>query len=68
MAAVVDDLGRPVSVLTQGEGVLHARYRLLSGRSVYVQLGEWPALALAALMFIPAWRTEYQNRRRKLWD
>ena len=68
VAAVVDDLGRPVSVLTQGEGVLHARYRLLSGRSVYVQLGEWPALALAALMFVPAWRTERHSRRRKLWD
>ena len=68
VAAVVDDLGRPVSVLSQGEGVLHARYRLLSGKSVYVQLGEWPALALAVLMFIPAWRIERSSRRRKLWD
>ncbi|MEF2277567.1 apolipoprotein N-acyltransferase [Deinococcus sp. YIM 134068] len=50
VAATVDDLGRPVQTLSRGEGVLHARPRLLTGQTPYVRYGDLPALLLAALM------------------
>lgn len=50
IAAAVDDLGRPRQVLGRGEGALHARYRVLSGQTVYGRVGDWPALLLAAAM------------------
>ncbi|MFC4636776.1 apolipoprotein N-acyltransferase [Deinococcus hohokamensis] len=52
VAAVIDDLGRPRQVLDRGEGVIHARYRLLGGQTLYQRLGDLPALLLAALMVL----------------
>ncbi|MFC4425499.1 apolipoprotein N-acyltransferase [Deinococcus navajonensis] len=52
VAAVIDDLGRPRQVLRRGEGIIHARYRLLSGQTVYQRVGDLPALLLAALMVL----------------
>ena len=50
VAAVVDDLGRPVQILTAGEGVLHAEYVQLGGQTLYTRLGDFPALLLASLL------------------
>nr|WP_246580287.1 apolipoprotein N-acyltransferase [Deinococcus aestuarii] len=58
VAASVDDLGQPVQLLTRGEGVLHARPRLLTGETPYVRLGDLPALLLAALMLVFARRLD----------
>ncbi|WP_425147471.1 apolipoprotein N-acyltransferase [Deinococcus sp.] len=63
---VVDDLGRPVQTLDHGEGVLHARYRLLSGQSVYLRVGDLPALLLALGTLIPALRAQRRRRRELL--
>ncbi|WP_161882100.1 apolipoprotein N-acyltransferase [Deinococcus alpinitundrae] len=51
VAAVVDDLGQPVQILTAGEGVLHAEFPLLSTTTLYMRLGDVPAL-MAALLLI----------------
>ena len=48
IAAAIDDLGRPVQVLSSGQGVVHARFRVLSGQTVFHRVGDWPALLLAA--------------------
>ncbi|ULH15953.1 apolipoprotein N-acyltransferase [Deinococcus sp. KNUC1210] len=55
---VIDDLGRPVSTLDSGEGVLHARYRVLGGETVYVKLGDLPALLGALALLGLAWRMQ----------
>lgn len=64
VAAVINDLGQPVQTLTAGQGVLHARYRLLGGRSVYTRVGDWPAVILAVLMLGYGWRLN--DRRGRL--
>jgi len=51
VAAVIDDLGQPVQTLTAGEGVLHAKFPLLSTTTLYMRLGDIPAL-LAALLLL----------------
>ena len=66
VAAAVDDLGRPQQVLDRGEGALHARYRLLSGETPYVRLGDAPALALALGLLLPASRAQRRSQRSKL--
>ena len=66
VAASIDDLGRPVQVLDHGTGSLHASYRVLNGQSVYVWLGDWPALILALCLLIPAWRSERRGGRQVL--
>ena len=66
VAATIDDLGRPVATLASGEGVLHARYRLLSGTGPYMRVGDAPALLLALSLLLVAWRAESRARRRIL--
>ena len=58
---VIDDLGRPVQTLTSGEGVLHARYRLLGGQTVYVKVGDVPALLGALALLLLAWRIQRRS-------
>ncbi|AZI41796.1 apolipoprotein N-acyltransferase [Deinococcus psychrotolerans] len=50
VAAVINDLGEPVQTLTEGEGVLHAEYPLLSATTLYMRLGDVPALIAALLL------------------
>ena len=50
VAAAIDDLGRPQQTLAAGQGVIHARFRVLQGQTVFDRLGDWPALLLAAGM------------------
>jgi apolipoprotein N-acyltransferase len=64
VAAVIDDLGRPRQTLDRGEGVLHARYRLLEGQTTYQRLGDLPALLLSALMVLFGLLIERGERRR----
>lgn len=64
VAAVVDDLGRPVETLEAGEGVVHARYRLLSGTSPYTRLGDTPVLVLTLMLLVVAWRIQQHSGRR----
>ncbi|MFC4453400.1 apolipoprotein N-acyltransferase [Deinococcus sonorensis] len=66
IVAVVDDLGHTRQQLSAGEGVLHARYPLLEGQTVYVRLGDAPALILALLLFLPAIRAERRARWQRL--
>lgn len=54
IAAAVDDLGRPQQVLDKGQGVIHARFKILSSPSLYTRVGDWPALLLALLMMLYA--------------
>ncbi|BDP41621.1 apolipoprotein N-acyltransferase [Deinococcus aetherius] len=58
VAASVNDLGQPVQILDRGEGILHARPRVLTGETPYVQYGDLPALLLAALMLLYARRLD----------
>ncbi len=66
VAAVVDDLGRPVATLTTGEGALHARYRLLNSQTVYMRVGDVPALLLTLGLLLLAARIERRTGRRVL--
>ncbi|WP_407539264.1 apolipoprotein N-acyltransferase [Deinococcus radiomollis] len=66
VAAAIDDLGRPVATLGSGEGVLHARYRLLTGTSPYMRAGDVPALLLALSLLLVGWRAERRAGRRYL--
>ncbi len=50
IAAVIDDLGQPVQTLSSGQGVIHARFRVLNGQTVFDRVGDWPALLLTAGM------------------
>lgn len=64
VAAVIDDLGRPRQTLSRGEGVIHARYRLLDGQTLYQRWGDLPALGLAGLMVLFGLLIERSERRR----
>lgn len=55
IAASIDDLGRPRQTLRQGEGALHVAFPVLTTRTVFQQVGDWPALLLAALMVGYGW-------------
>ncbi|WP_407570992.1 apolipoprotein N-acyltransferase [Deinococcus altitudinis] len=66
VAAAIDDLGRPVATLDSGEGVLHARYRLLTGTTAYMRVGDVPALVLALLLLVAAGTIERRASRRVL--
>ncbi|MBB5375291.1 apolipoprotein N-acyltransferase [Deinococcus metalli] len=65
VAGSVNDLGQPVQTVAAGETmqVLHVRPRLLSGTTVYMRVGDLPALLLAALMIVYAFRTDGRARR-----
>lgn len=62
VAGSVDDLGQPVRILSSGEGALHVRPRLLSGRTLYTRLGDLPALLLAALTLLYARHLDRRER------
>ncbi|GAA5512192.1 apolipoprotein N-acyltransferase [Deinococcus carri] len=62
IAGAVDDLGQPVRTLSRGEGAVQVRPRLLSGQTVYVRVGNLPALLLAALMLVYAVRLDRWER------
>lgn len=64
IAAEIDDLGRPLQTLGTGQGVLHARPLRLTGKTLFVRLGDWPALGLAALMLAFAGLIDQRYRRR----
>lgn len=66
VAATIDDLGNPVAVLDSGEGVLHARYKLLAGRSLYLRVGDGPALTLAFLLLLIGGNIERRTSRQVL--
>jgi apolipoprotein N-acyltransferase len=66
VAASIDDLGRPVQTLDAGEGGLHVTYRVLNGQTLYVRLGDWPALLLALCLLIPAVRAERRSGKQLL--
>ncbi|PYE47930.1 apolipoprotein N-acyltransferase [Deinococcus yavapaiensis KR-236] len=63
VAGVVDDLGRPRQLRAFGEGVVHAQPRRLTGQSVYMRLGDVPALLLALSLGIYARRVERKHDR-----
>jgi apolipoprotein N-acyltransferase len=50
VAAVIDDLGRPVQTLMAGEGVLHAEYIHLGTQTLYARFGDLPALVFSLLL------------------
>ncbi|WP_084049028.1 apolipoprotein N-acyltransferase [Deinococcus hopiensis] len=62
VAGAVDDLGRPVQTLERGEGAVHVRPRLLSGQTLYMRLGDLPALLLAGALLLYAARLERRSR------
>ncbi|WP_328774594.1 apolipoprotein N-acyltransferase [Deinococcus aquaedulcis] len=63
VAGAVNDLGQPVQTVSTGQAVqvLDVRPRLLSGTTVFMQVGDLPALGLALLMVLYGWR------RRVAW-
>lgn len=64
VAAVINDLGQPVQTLTTGEGVIHAKYPLLSGTTIYMRFGDVPALLAALFLLGYAFKSERQAVRR----
>jgi len=66
MAGAVDDLGRPRQLLSRGEGTVHVRPRLLSGQTLYLRLGDLPAVLLAILMLGSACWKEKRGRRERI--
>ncbi|GGR83959.1 apolipoprotein N-acyltransferase [Deinococcus sedimenti] len=54
VAGAVNDLGQPVQIVESGDElqVLDVRPRLLTGTTLYVRLGDWPALVLALSMVV----------------
>ena len=59
VAGAVDDLGRPVQTIDRGDVVqsLDVRPKRLGGQTLYVRLGDVPALALLlALVGVGVWR------------
>ena len=58
VAAVINDLGEPQQLLTEGEGVLHADYKLLGTQTLYLRFGDLPALLAALLLLGYAWRQD----------
>ncbi|ADV67489.1 apolipoprotein N-acyltransferase [Deinococcus maricopensis] len=67
VAAVIDDLGRVVQRLDHGEGVLHARFVPSTAQTVYVRVGDAPALVAAALLVLLAVGVDGRARRRRLY-
>ncbi len=65
VAGSVNDLGQPVQTLSAGETlqVLHVRPQLLAGTTLYVRMGDIPALLLALVMIGVAFRMEARARR-----
>lgn len=63
VAAVVNDLGQPVQTLSTGQGVIHARYRLLEGKTLYDRFGDFPAVLLALLMIGYGFRLDRISRQ-----
>ncbi|GGO41579.1 apolipoprotein N-acyltransferase [Deinococcus humi] len=49
VAGAVNDLGQPVKVISSGDTIqaLSVRPKLLTGRTVFNRVGDWPALLLA---------------------
>ncbi|MBZ9751142.1 apolipoprotein N-acyltransferase [Deinococcus sp. HMF7604] len=64
VAGSVDDLGRPVQTVQSGDTVqvLDVRPKRLSGTTLYMRLGDWPALLLALGMVVYGWR-----QRGRIW-
>jgi len=54
IAGSVNDLGQPIQTVQDGTELrtLDVRPRLLTGTTLYVRLGDWPALALALGMIL----------------
>ncbi len=54
VAGAVNDLGQPVQLVQSGKQLqtLDVRPRLLTGTTLYVRLGDWPALILALGMIL----------------
>jgi apolipoprotein N-acyltransferase len=51
VTAVIDERGNVRSSLTPNqEGALHVKYRTLEGKTLYVQLGDWPLIACLLLI------------------
>lgn len=65
VAGSVNDLGQPVQTISAGETmqVLRVRPRLLSGTTLYMRLGDLPALLLALVMIGVAFRMDARARR-----
>ncbi|MDB5045526.1 MAG: acid tolerance protein [Deinococcus sp.] len=63
VAAEINDLGQPLQTLEVGQGVLHARPLRLTGQTLFVRVGDWPALMLAALMLVFAGLADRRYRR-----
>ncbi|THF88325.1 apolipoprotein N-acyltransferase [Deinococcus sp. KSM4-11] len=65
VAGSINDLGQPVRIVGAGETmqVLHVRPHLLNGTTLYLRLGDAPALILAALMILFGLRVDAQARR-----
>ncbi|GGO28220.1 apolipoprotein N-acyltransferase [Deinococcus humi] len=49
VAGAVNDLGQPVEIVSSGDSIqaLSVRPKLLTGRTVFNRVGDWPALLLA---------------------
>ncbi|WP_309573045.1 apolipoprotein N-acyltransferase [Deinococcus sp.] len=65
VAGSINDLGQPVRIVSAGETIqaLHVRPRLLRGITLFMRLGDSPALILAALMIAFALRLDARARR-----
>ncbi|CAM3600809.1 apolipoprotein N-acyltransferase [Deinococcus frigens] len=65
VAGAVNDLGQPVDILASGNQTqaLSVRPRLLSGRTLFNRLGDWPALLLALGMIGYGVRVDRRERR-----
>ncbi|MFC6663107.1 hypothetical protein [Deinococcus multiflagellatus] len=50
----MNDLGQPIQIAQSGNQLqtLDVRPKLLNGTTLYVRLGDWPALALALAMIV----------------
>ncbi|WP_291426107.1 apolipoprotein N-acyltransferase [Deinococcus sp.] len=56
VAGSIDDLGRPRLTLSRGEGVIHARFPLLTTKTLFGEVGDWPALLLALGLLAYGWQ------------
>ncbi len=64
VAGAVNDLGQPVNVISSGDTTqaLSVRPKLLTGRTVFNRLGDWPALLLALGMIVYGVRVDRRER------
>ncbi|GGL72094.1 apolipoprotein N-acyltransferase [Deinococcus aerolatus] len=64
VAGAVNDLGQPVSVVSSGETTqaLSVRPKLLTGRTLFNRVGDWPALLLSILMIGYGVRVDRRER------